>query len=107
MSHGSLLFKKWFPLIILRTVYHRCFIFHMPIGLGEGFTFIYCVFFRSKVKATKVTFVKKCFPLILLITIYHKVSICNVLIVLRENKTPFDVGFTRSKGKVTMVTFVK
>jgi len=37
--------KKWFPLIILRTVYHRGFIFHMLIGPGEGLTPFDFVFF--------------------------------------------------------------
>jgi len=46
-------------LIILRTVYHRGFIFHILIGLGEGLTSIHFVLFRSKVKVTKVIFVLK------------------------------------------------
>ena len=65
------------------------------------------VFFRSKVRVTKVTFVKKWFFLIFLRTIYHRAFIYNVLIGLSEDKTPIDFGFTRSKGNVTRVRFVK
>jgi len=38
--------KYLFPLIILRTVYHRGFIFDIIIGLGEGLTLtcVFCVF---------------------------------------------------------------
>jgi len=50
--------KKGLPLIILKIVYHRAFIFHMVIGLGDGLTPIDFVFFR-----VKVTFVKKGFHL--------------------------------------------
>jgi len=32
--------KIWFPLIILRTVYHRAFIFHMLIGLCGDMTLL-------------------------------------------------------------------
>jgi len=85
----------------------QSFIFHVLIGLGEGLTSTYFVFFMSKVKVTKVNFVKKCFPLIVLIIFYHRAFICNVLIGLSEDKTPIAFGFTRSKGKVTRVTFVK
>jgi len=38
------------PLIILRIVYHRAFIFHMLIGPGEGLTHIDFVFLRVRVK---------------------------------------------------------
>jgi len=51
--------KKWFPLIFLRNVYHRAFIFHLQIGLGEGMAPIDFGFTRSNVKVTVVTFVKK------------------------------------------------
>ena len=91
----------------MRTVYYRGFIFHMLIGLSEGLSSIYFVFFCLKVKVTKVTFVKKCFPLILMITIFHRAFICIVMIGLSEDKNPIDFGFTRSKGKVTRVTLVK
>jgi len=64
------------------------------------------VFFRSKVKVTKVTFVKKWFLLIFLRTIYHRAFLCNVLIGLSEDKTLIGFGFTGSKGKVTRVTIV-
>jgi len=44
--------QSWFLLIILRTVYHRAFIFHVMIGLGE-ITIPYVFnFTRSKVKVT-------------------------------------------------------
>jgi len=72
----------------------------MLIGPGEGLTPIDFVFFRSRVKVTRVTFVKKWFPLIFLTIIYYRAFICNVL------RTPIDFGFTRSKVKVTMVIFV-
>ena len=48
----------WFLLIVLRTVHHKCFIFHMLIGLDDGLTFIDDGFFRSKVTVKKITFVK-------------------------------------------------
>jgi len=44
--------KKWFLLIILRTVYHRAFIFHMLIGLGEDMSPDVFMFTRSNVKVT-------------------------------------------------------
>jgi len=50
--------KNWFYLIMLRTVYHRGFTFHMFIGLVEGLTSMDFVFFRSKIKFTKVNFKK-------------------------------------------------
>jgi len=50
-----------FSLIILITVYHRAFIFYMQIGLGEGLTPIDFVFFRSKVKVARFTYVKNGF----------------------------------------------
>jgi len=37
---------KWSPLIILRIIYHRAFIFHMLIGLGEDIIPIYFGFTR-------------------------------------------------------------
>jgi len=97
-----------YPHLYLENCFnHRGFIFHMLIGLGVGLTSTYFVFFMSKVKVTKVTFVKKCFSLIVLIIFYHRAFICNVLIGLSEDKTPIAFWFTRSKGKVTRVTFVK
>ena len=51
--------KKWFPLIFLRTIYHRTIIFYMQTCLGEDMTSIDYGFTRSNVKVTKVTFVKK------------------------------------------------
>ena len=41
-----------FPLIILRTVYNRPFIFHMLIGPGEDLISIDFVFFKLMVKGT-------------------------------------------------------
>jgi len=60
-SQRSLLLKqgKHVLLIILRTVYHRGFIFHMPIGIGGNMTHFDFEFTRSKGKVIWVTFVKK------------------------------------------------
>jgi len=44
---------------MLRTVYHRAFIFHKQNGLGEDKNPFDFGFTRSKVKVTRVTFVKK------------------------------------------------
>ena len=49
---------KWFPLIILRIIYHRAFQFHMLNGLGEDMTCIDLGFTRSSVKVTMVIFCK-------------------------------------------------
>jgi len=46
--------KQWFPLIILRVVYHRFFILHMLIGLGADMIPIEFEFSGSKVKVTRV-----------------------------------------------------
>jgi len=48
----------WFLLIILRTIYHIVFIFHMLIGLQRDMTHIDIVKSKGKVK---VTFVKNGF----------------------------------------------
>ena len=45
--------KQWFPLIILRNIYHRAIIFHMLIGLGDAMTAYDCGFTRLKVKVTR------------------------------------------------------
>ena len=45
------------PHIYLRTVYHRAFIFHMLIDLGENTMPDVLKFTMSKVKVTWVTFV--------------------------------------------------
>ena len=70
------------------------------IGLGEGLTSIDFVFFRSKVKDTKVFFCKKMvsthFLENYLSHAFHRAFICNVLIGLSEDKTHNDFGFTRS-----------
>ena len=47
--------------VLLRTVCHRAFIFHMIIGPGECLTPIDFVYFGGRVKVTRVTFVKKGF----------------------------------------------
>ena len=39
---------KWFPLIILRTIYHKAFIFYMLISLGKDMTCIDFGFTRSR-----------------------------------------------------------
>ena len=40
------LLTKLFPIIILETIFHSTFIFHMPIGLGKDMTHIDFVFTR-------------------------------------------------------------
>jgi len=60
---------------MLKTIYHRAFIFHMLIGLGKDKTPINIGFIRSKVKVTWVTFFTLSF-----VTIYHKAFIFNKLI---------------------------
>jgi len=48
--------RRFLPTIILKTFfYHRAFIFHMLIGLGEDENPSYFGFTRSKVKVTSVT----------------------------------------------------
>jgi len=89
-----------FLVIILRTVYHRDFTFHMLIGLAKGLNPIYFMFLTSKVKVTRVTFVKKGFPLIFVRTIFHRSFVIDVLIGLNKDKTTFDFEFTRSKVKI-------
>jgi len=46
--------KIWFLLIILRTFYHRAFIYHINNCLVKGLTLIDFIFLRSKVKVTRV-----------------------------------------------------
>ena len=55
--HGRLFFSDSY----LRTVYHRVFIFHMLIGLGEDKTAIDIGITMSKVKVTFVKTNKKGF----------------------------------------------
>ena len=43
--------KKWFPLILLRTIYYRAFICNVLIGLSEDKTPIDFGFTKSKGKA--------------------------------------------------------
>jgi len=43
---------KQFPLIFLRTLYHRAFISHLLIGLGKDMTLFEFELIRSKVKVT-------------------------------------------------------
>jgi len=107
-SQGSLKKKKkWFPLIVWRTIYHRDFIFYLLISLGEDMAPIDSGFTRSKVKVTRVLFVKQWFLLIILKNIYHRAIIFHILIGLGDVMTPYNFGFTRLKVKVTRVTFVK
>ena len=47
-----------FLLIILRTIYHIAFIFHMLIVLDRDMTHINIEFIRSKIKVRIITFVK-------------------------------------------------
>ena len=84
--------KKWFPLIILRTVYYIAFVYNVLIA-GEGLT---PIVLYVKGQGHKGHFCKKWFPLILLRNILYRAFICNVLIALSEDKTPIDFGFTRS-----------
>jgi len=63
--------KKIVSAHYLETIYHRAFIFHIPIGLGEDITTINFVLTRSnvKVKVTLGIFKNvKMFPLQLLTT---------------------------------------
>ena len=43
----------------MKTIYHRAFIYHVLIGLGENKNLIDFGFTGSKVKVTSVTFVKQ------------------------------------------------
>jgi len=52
----SVLFvKKWFKLLLLRTIYHSAVIFYMLIGFDKDMTPIDFRFTRSKVMVTMVT----------------------------------------------------
>jgi len=52
---------RCFPFIILQTIFHRAFIFHMLFGLVEDMTTIDFRYTRSKAKVTRVLFVKQWF----------------------------------------------
>ena len=56
-SHGHFV-EKSFPLIILRTVFHSGFIFHMFIGVGADMTPFDIEFVRSKVEVIMMDYVK-------------------------------------------------
>ena len=92
---------KWFPLIILRIIFHRAFKLHMLISLGKNMTPIDFGFTRSTVKVTRVFFVKQWFLLIILRNIYHRAVIFHMLLGLGNAMTPYDFWFTRFKVKVT------
>jgi len=76
---------EWFLFIILRTIYHSAFIFHMLIGLDGNMTPINIDLIRSKVKV-KNHFCKKWFPFIILRTVYCRAFIFHMLIGLGEVK---------------------
>ena len=89
----------------MRTIYHRAFIFDIPIGLGEGMTTISFVLTRSNVKVALGTFkTVTMFPLQLLTTFKYRALMFHLLIILGENMVPDNFEITRSK--VTRVTFV-
>jgi hypothetical protein len=44
--------SKWFPLIILKSIHHKVFIFHTVIGHNENMTPIDFAVTRLKVKLT-------------------------------------------------------
>jgi len=46
------------PIIILRTIYHRAFVFHVQIGPGKDKNPIDFRVIKSKVNVKRVTFVK-------------------------------------------------
>jgi len=48
----------WFLLIILRTIYHIAFIFHMLIGLDRDMTHFDIGVIRPTVKVRMINFVK-------------------------------------------------
>ena len=87
-SQGSLE-KTKFSLIILRTINHRAFIFHMLIGLMKDMTPVDFVFTRSKVKVTRVTLKKKenCFLFMIYRNVYHRSLILYMMIGLGEDIT--------------------
>jgi len=81
---------KWFPPIILRTINHRAFKFHMLTGLG-GKDMI-CIGFRftkSKVKAIRIIFVKQWILFIIWGDVYYKDIIFHMLIGIGEAMTFF------------------
>ena len=96
---------KWFPIVVLKTIYHRAFIFHILIGLGKDKTRTDFGFTNSRTHGSLL--LKKWFPFIFLRTIYHRAFISHMLIGLGEYITCIDFGFTRSKVKFTRVLFVK
>ena len=55
-GHKGPFCKKWFPLIFLRSIYHRAIIFHMLIGLGEDMTLTDFRFTRLKVKFRRIIY---------------------------------------------------
>jgi len=79
----------------------------MLIGPGKGLVPIDFVFFRSRVKDTRVTFVVKGFRSLSWDPFYHRAFICIVLIVLNTDKILIDFGLSMSTVKVTMVTLNK
>jgi len=89
----------WFLLIILRTIYHLAFIFHMLSGLDIDITHIDIGVIRSKVKVRRITFVKSWF-LIILRTVYHRGFIFHMFIGLSEGLTAiFCVLKVKSLGQ--------
>ena len=97
----------WFLFVILRTIYHKAFIFHMLIGLDRDLTHIDIGVIRSKVKVRRITFVKIWFSLIILKTVYHRGFIFYMLDGLGEGLTSTYFLFFRSKVNITKINFVK
>ena len=89
----------------LKNKYHRAFMFHMLIGLGQHKNSVDFGCTRSKDKVTRVTFVIKSCPLNILKIIYHTAFVFHMLIDLGDSMT--CIGLTRSLVKVTMALFVK
>ena len=97
------LLKYWFPLIILRNIYNRAFIFYMLIGLDIDMIPIDNELIISKVKVIRISFVKIWFLLIILRTFYHRAFIYHINNCLVKGLTLIDFIFLRSKVKVTRV----
>ena len=85
----------------LRTVYHISFIFHIRISPGEGLTPIDFVFFMSRVKVTRVTFVRNGFLEKFLSQSFHNV------IALSTGETLLILGSLGQRSKSQMGTFEK
>jgi len=99
--------KMWFPLIFLRTIFHRAFICTM---LREGTAAIDFGFTGSKVNVTMVNFVTSNVNMVsapyLQTCLTQELWYFTCWLVLVRT-WHLLIEFTRSNGKVTTVTFVK